>query len=135
MAVDVYCYIERYWDDGWRFVGKSIPNEERKYDSEAPKFAPSCVLHSVHKELASILVDTGWDIRAVEPYAPIVQRRGKPKDLSRDLAEYFHYFDYDQGTVYSWFTAAELEAFNLESRVMIRQAYVPNEAADLFDDC
>ena len=30
---------------------------------------------------------------------------------------------------------AELDAFDLSSRVMTREAYVPHEAANLFDDC
>ena len=135
MAVDLYCYIERKESDTWRFVGELLPNAERRYDPDAPKLAPSHVLHSVNKELASILVDTGWAIRATEPYAAIVTRRGKPQDLSNELTEYFRYFDYDDGTVYSWFTERELIAFDLSSRVMTRQSYVSNEVAHLFDNC
>jgi hypothetical protein len=112
-----------------------IPNEERKYDPDVPSLAPSHALHSVSKELASILVDTGWAIRAVEAYKPIVPRRGRPNDLSRELSEYFRFFNDDDGTVFSWFTAAELISFGLNSRVMTRQAYVPKGAAHLFRNC
>lgn len=112
-----------------------VPNGERRYDPDAPELAPSPVLHSDHKELASILVDTGWAIRAVEPYTPVVPRRGRPVDLSKELADFFHFFDGDEGTVFSWFTAEELDTFGLNNRVMIRQAYVPAEAASLFQGC
>ncbi|NQT36099.1 MAG: hypothetical protein HQ581_01340 [Planctomycetes bacterium] len=135
MAVDLYCYIERQEENSWLFVGEMIPNEEHKYDPDAPKLAPSHILHSVHKELASILVDTGWAIRATEPYTAIVPRRGKPRDLSHELAAHFRYVDDDEATVYSWFTTRELNAFDLSSRVMMRQAYVPEEAAHLFANC
>lgn len=135
MAVDIYCYTERKEGDKWHLVGGLIPNDGRQYDPDAPEFAPSPVLHSIDKELASILVDTGWAIRAVEPYTPVVPRRGKPRDLSRELAEYFRYFDNDAATVYSWFTVSELCNFNLSSRVMMRQAYVPAEAANPFANC
>ena len=109
-----------------------IPNEEKSYDPDAPELVPSHVLHSVNKELAAILVDTGWAIRSVEPYTPIVPRRGRPVDLCQQLADYFHSFDGDDGTVFSWFTTEELNAFDLNTRVMTRQAYVPTEAASLF---
>jgi len=52
-----------------------------------------------------------------------------------ELLEYFRYFDDDDATVYSWFTASELSAFDLSSRIMTRQAYVPTQAASLFDNC
>ena len=135
MAVDLYCYIERLVGVEWEFIGELVPNEERQYDSEAPEFAPSHVLHSVQKELAEILLDTGWAMRASEPYTPVVPRRGKPRVLSRELANYFRFFDDDNGTVYTWFTTAELNAFNLSSHVMIRKAYVPAEVAHLFENC
>ena len=99
------------------------------------RFAPSHVLHSVNKELASILVDTGWANRAIEPYTPVVQRRGRPVDLSPELSDFFRCFDGDVGTVFSWFTADELNAFGLNTRIMTRQAFVSTEAASLFKDC
>lgn len=135
MAVDLFCYIERQENRRWQFVGEIIPNEDRKYDPEAPELAPSYVLHSVNKELASILVGTGWAIRSVEPYTPVVPRRGTPSDLSPELTDYFRYFDDDEGTVFSWFTAAELIFFGLATRTMTRRAYVPVEAAPLFQGC
>jgi hypothetical protein len=135
LAVDVYCYIERRTDLEWRFTGNVLPNEERQYDSDAPVLAPSYVLHSVNKELASILVDTGWAIRAIEPYTPVVPRRGRPADLSAELSGYFRFFDGDAGTVFSWFTTEELNAFGLNTRIMIRKAFVPTKAASLFKGC
>lgn len=135
MAVDLYCYIERHEDARWRLASELVPYDERRYDPEAPELAPSYVHHSVDKELASILVDTGWAIRAAEPYTAVVSRRGKPEDLCPELDTYFRYFDDDDATVYSWFTASELSAFDLSSRMMTRQAYVPHDAAHLFEDC
>lgn len=135
MAVDLYCYVERYDGGRWRLEGDLVPNGERKFDPDAPRLAPSPVLHSVSKELAAILVDTGSAIRAVEPYTAIVPRRGKPHDLSPELAEYFRYFEGDDATVFSWFTARELATFDLSARIMTRQAYVPPEAAPLFAGC
>jgi len=83
MAVDLYCYVERHEGGIWQLVGELVPNDARQYDPEAPELTPTPVLHSVNRELASILVDTGWAIRAAEPYTAIVPRRGKPKNLPR----------------------------------------------------
>ncbi len=135
MAVDIYCYAELQTKDGWVFSGEVGPNPEHAYDSAAPEFAPVPAFHAVHKELAAILVDTGRPIRSTEPYEPIVSRRGQPEDLSPVLKDYFKYFAADDAMVYSWFTMEELVDFNLQSRTMIRQAYVEAEVAHLFADC
>lgn len=135
MAVDINCYIELLTSRGWEFAGDIGPNPERDYDHEAPEKAPIPVFHSVNKELAAILVDTGRPIRSTEPFQSIVPRRELPMDLSRVLREHFKYYSYDDGLVYSWFTTDELIAFNLQSKTMIRQAYVDTEVAYLFADC
>jgi len=135
MAVDIYCYIERLTVDGWVFTGEIGPNEEHRYEPEAPKLAPVPTLHSVNKELASILLDTGWAIRAATPYVAVAPRRGRPIDLSSPLAEHFKYYDDDAGTVYSWFTAQELSSFDLASHVITREAYVDPRVAQFFIGC
>ena len=135
MAVDIYCYIELLTNHGWMFSGEIGPNPEHIYDPEAPELAPIPFFHSVQKELAAILVDTGRPIRSTEPYPPFVARRGQPADLSSVLRHHFKYYSYGDAMVYSWFTTEELIAFDLQSKTMIRQAYVDTEVAHIFADC
>lgn len=135
MSVSVYCYLECWTGSEWSFVGDLEPNFDHEYDPNVPELAPVPLLHSTQKELATILVDLKWAIRATEPFVPVVPRRGLPPDLSSSLAPYLRWFAEDPATAVSWFTKRELDAFNLPSQVMLRQAYVPVEAAHLFANC
>lgn len=135
MAVDIECYIERWTPGGWVFTGELMDNPERKYDEQAPLFAHVPAFHSDQKELAAILLDTGRPIRSTEAYQAVVDYRGLPKDLSRELQDYFRYFEDDEFVEYSWFGTQELIDFALPSRKMVRQAFVDSDLAHLFADC
>lgn len=135
MAVDIYGFAEMLTGGMWTLVGDMVPNPERRWNPDEPELMPELFFHSIHKELAAILVDTGFPIRSSEPYAPVVAKRGLPKDLSPELAAWFGRDPSEPPLDANWFTAGEARAFGWSERIMRRRAYVPVEAAPLFRGC
>lgn len=134
--VDVYGYAEVLVAEQWMFPGRMVSNLERHYEPEEPESMPEEFFHSYQKELAAILLDIDVPIRSIEPYTPVVPRRGLPRDLSPTLRAWLRASEEDDpSSGFTWFTAREVTEFGWEDRIMRRRAYVPREAASLFSRC
>lgn len=135
MAVDVDCYLEILRTGKWQFGGNVVPNPDFDSDPDAPESMPCPLFHSVQKELAAILTDSGNPIRSAEPYTPVVVPRGLPADLSAELAGWLQQWAGERWFATSWFTAREALGFGWTERIMRRRAMVEPQFADLFAGC
>jgi hypothetical protein len=135
MGVDVYVFLEQERNGSWHFCGGLAPNPDYAYDCELPDYMPMPIFESTVKEYAAILTDSCNQIRATEPYTPVVPRRGKPKDCSPELAEWLPQFEDDPAASLNWFSLKELLDFDLASKVMKKTGMVSHDVAHLFEGC